>query len=589
MSINIEVGAEYLHNGLPATIKEVAGNSALVTRYGSGQIVKVALCDLQEIPKAEDDDFLPGLTIPEDEWLKASTLANDLREFIKLSKGKTKEAERIARVHHFSSRHIYNLASKFEQAPFTQTLLKGKKGRPTGLRLLGYDRELVVAESIDSYLKEERPSITDLMEEIEMRCSDLDLKPPCRNAVTRRIGIISEEVKVRRRHGKKRAKELCKAAPGHFTADYPLEKVQVDHTLADVILLADTPNREVIGRPWLTLAIDCATRMVVGFYISFDRPNAESVAKCIVQAVSPKEHWLEEYGIPEDWPVQGMWKQIWLDNAMEFRSQALLRGADNNGMFVFYRPVGSPEVGGIIERLIGTMMGKVHLLPGTTKSNVHELGDYEAEKRAVMTLSEFTAWFCEQVVTHYHLTTHRTLGVPPIVAWRRMTAGNEPKAPKDLRRLYSEFLPFKKRKLGRRGVYLNGLQYWSDAFQPYVGEGKQVIVSYDNSNISRVFVRMPDGMVVVAKSVVADMEISRFEWNLRKEHARQIGRAPELTEKRKAGRRRGQLRVEQAKAETRKARRLPRFEVDAPDDILVPTERSIVAALENPEIVLIRS
>jgi hypothetical protein len=32
-----------------------------------------------------------------------------------------------------------------------------------------------------------------------------------------------------------------------------------------------------------------------------------------------------------------------------------------------HRPVRAPHYGGHIERLIGTMMGKVHLLPGTTE------------------------------------------------------------------------------------------------------------------------------------------------------------------------------------------------------------------------------
>ena len=35
----------------------------------------------------------------------------------------------------------------------------------------------------------------------------------------------------------------------------PLELMQIDHTLADVIVV-DEIDREPIGRPWLTLAID---------------------------------------------------------------------------------------------------------------------------------------------------------------------------------------------------------------------------------------------------------------------------------------------------------------------------------------------
>jgi len=39
-----------------------------------------------------------------------------------------------------------------------------------------------------------------------------------------------------------------------------------------------------------------------------------------------------------------------------------------------------------IERLIGTLMGRVHLLPGTTTSNVADRGDYDSAKSAGMNL-----------------------------------------------------------------------------------------------------------------------------------------------------------------------------------------------------------
>ena len=51
-----------------------------------------------------------------------------------------------------------------------------------------------------------------------------------------------------------------------------------------------------------------------------------------------------------------------------------------------HRPPGTPRYGGHVERLIGTMMGAVHLLPGSHFSNIFERGDLDAEAEAVMTL-----------------------------------------------------------------------------------------------------------------------------------------------------------------------------------------------------------
>ncbi len=45
----------------------------------------------------------------------------------------------------------------------------------------------------------------------------------------------------------------------------PLELVQIDHTLVDVVVV-DELARKPIGRPWVTLAINVATRAVLGFH-----------------------------------------------------------------------------------------------------------------------------------------------------------------------------------------------------------------------------------------------------------------------------------------------------------------------------------
>ena len=66
-------------------------------------------------------------------------------------------------------------------------------------------------------------------------------------------------------------------APGNFSAKALLDIVQIDHTQADAFV-GDRWFRRSIGRPWLTLAIDIASRCVVGFYVGMERPNAGTVA-----------------------------------------------------------------------------------------------------------------------------------------------------------------------------------------------------------------------------------------------------------------------------------------------------------------------
>jgi putative transposase len=69
------------------------------------------------------------------------------------------------------------------------------------------------------------------------------------------------------------------------------------------------------------------------------------------------------------WRMFGIPKQVLVDNGPEFHGAALERGWHEYGITLLHRPVARPHYGGHIERLIGTMMGKVHLLPGTTDAS----------------------------------------------------------------------------------------------------------------------------------------------------------------------------------------------------------------------------
>jgi putative transposase len=73
--------------------------------------------------------------------------------------------------------------------------------------------------------------------------------------------------------------------PGHLVADSPLEPVQIDHIQAAIVVV-DELFRQPIGRPWVSVAIDVATRCVVGLYMALERPNAAIVALLLTRGVA---------------------------------------------------------------------------------------------------------------------------------------------------------------------------------------------------------------------------------------------------------------------------------------------------------------
>jgi len=77
--------------------------------------------------------------------------------------------------------------------------------------------------------------------------------------------------------------------PGTFgDAQRPLDVVLIDHTKLDIIVV-DREQRLPIGRPWITLAIDVYSRMVVGFCISLDPPGAMSTGYASRMRCCPKK------------------------------------------------------------------------------------------------------------------------------------------------------------------------------------------------------------------------------------------------------------------------------------------------------------
>jgi putative transposase len=244
---------------------------------------------------------------------------------------------------------------------------------------------LVTAAIEDFYLTRRGPTMSQLMREVERRSAELGLVPPSRKAVTARIRLRDQVEVLRRRHGDAHVRAKLGRIVDRLSIDEPLGVVQVDHTLADVILVSER-ERRALGRPWLTPAIDVATRVVAGFHLSPEAPSSLSIAMVLNHAVLPEDGYLRERGIHLVWPVAGLPERLHLDNAKELRGKALVRGASQYGVELVYRPPAAPHWGGHIERLIGTTMGAPTILPGATGRSAKDRPS-DAEASAAVTMA----------------------------------------------------------------------------------------------------------------------------------------------------------------------------------------------------------
>jgi putative transposase len=436
------------------------------------------------------------LTADDATWREAAAREAVIRPLARKNRLSAFDIANACRTLGVSRARLYVLIDRYRAAPVTSSLAALPPGPEKGSRRLPDEAEAVITEAIRTcYRTRQKPTVSALHTEVRRLSRARGLVAPSWKAIRARIDLVDRRILVHDREGTKAARDRFEPVVGEYRADHALEIVQIDHTLVDLFVV-DAVHRRPIGRPWVTLAIDVASRMVAGFYLGLEAPSSASVALAIHHMVMPKAAWLEALDVTGDWPVSGLPDAIHVDNAREFRGRALTRGAAEYGIALIHRPVATPHYGGHIERLIGTMMGAVHLLPGTTFSNVASRGAYDSEKSATMTLDELERWLALEIIGRYHAETHRGLRQPPSAAWREaMAARKEPlRHPHDADQFFYDFLPFEERSIRRDGVRLFDLRYWDDVLSPWAGRlDRRLRVKYDPRDLSCVFVEGPDG------------------------------------------------------------------------------------------------
>lgn len=190
-----------------------------------------------------------------------------------------------------SAATLYRYLNLFESGGHISVL--GRRGRSDAGKSRQSPELLALMDAViqDKYLKRQQHSVTHTYQELKLRCHKLGLKPPSFNTLSRRIQKIAPQERMRRRRGASKAEKLRSlrgALPG---ADAPWDIIQIDHTQLDIILVTED-GREVAQRPYITVAIDSYSRVVLGYHVSRDAPSYFSAGACLTHAMLPKDDYL---------------------------------------------------------------------------------------------------------------------------------------------------------------------------------------------------------------------------------------------------------------------------------------------------------
>ncbi|MGE5475541.1 MAG: Mu transposase C-terminal domain-containing protein [Bacteroidales bacterium] len=276
----------------------------------------------------------------------------------------------------------------------------------------------------------------------------------------------------------------------------PLEEVEIDHCLLDEHIV-DEVYRIRIGRPWLTLAIDRATAMPLGVYITFAPPSYRSVMMCLRNAMMPKTGLRARYpALMHDWNAHGVMETIYIDNGREFHSQALDDACAELGVNIVYCPARQPWFKGRVERFFGTMgRDLIHKLPGTTFSNPKERGDYDSEGEATLTLRQLEELVHRWLIDVYANSEHRGIKDVPSCKWRDLTRMH-PVRPASYDQLQVLMSQVEYRTISRKGIEFKGLLYNSHdlaALRERANEETRLYkLKIDPENLSYLYVEDPE-------------------------------------------------------------------------------------------------
>jgi putative transposase len=324
------------------------------------------------------------------------------------------------------------------------------------------------------------------------------LAVPSRATIARRQLWLDSRKRYEAKHGKRAAKRMYDQLNKMGEPQYPLERVEIDHTRANLIVIDDEDDLP-LGRFTLTVCIDVATRYILGFYLGFEPPGYYTVMECLYRVILPKTGFREKYGLQHGWQAYGVPATLIVDNGKEFRGNSLDDACFSLGITLIHAPVLMPEFKPFIERYLGTMATMfLRPLPGTTFSNPQRRGDYDSAGEACLYMSEVEKILIKGIVGVYAEKPHRGLGGNiPARRWEAaINAGFIPPLPasaEDVRILLGRVFY---RTINRYGIEFETLRYNTPELSALrvslVRRGEKAKCKFHPGDLSRIYVFDPD-------------------------------------------------------------------------------------------------
>ncbi|NKF24383.1 Mu transposase C-terminal domain-containing protein [Solimonas marina] len=513
-------GQLFEYHGEGVTVLEARGSRALVLIRSIASMVEVEVSALTAVPSPSQNlPHVDPCKLSDGELDRAEALQEALRTAITQNIRGRAELTELGSPLGLKWRQMQRYLYAYLADPTLRALIPASRGRKLGSSVLSQEQLRIISSEIDKAKKTAtHVSLSEIERHIKKKCTLEGVKIPSRSSIARRVRLQGVHLKLRRKHGVSvAADKIARYAKTHQVKGV-LKEVQIDHTPVD-ILVVDSNRQYVLGRPWLTLVVDVCSRSVLGFYLSFDAPSIVSVARALAMSTMPKAGLLSALGLSQfSWNAYGVAELYHTDRAKEFRCEAFKAACRFHGINTVLRPIGKKHWGGHVERLIGTIMGGLHLLPGTTFSNAKLRKKYPSEKHAVITAEDLLRVIvCE--INQYMHTRHSAIGITPQQAFFdgcKDIDGNVV-LPPDIGNpigFMMDFMPSAAATNTAEGLHWRGHRYFSN-FLREVPIGKKITFKVDPQNSGAIYIDYRGEFIRIERQTPATYEDISFECQLR--------------------------------------------------------------------------
>ncbi|WP_151980825.1 Mu transposase C-terminal domain-containing protein [Acinetobacter guerrae] len=268
------------------------------------------------------------------------------------------------------------------------------------------------------------------------------------------------------------AQNNCKASGQKINSEGFLNLVEIDSHQLDLIIL-DDETLEIRCRPWITVAIDIFTRIILGFYISECPPNSFTTLQAMKNMVTT-------FGVPDI---------VIPDNGSEFINNSVLALARELQITLKPSQVKTPDNKPYIERFFRTLAHNfIQKIDGTTFSNRFRVEEYESKKFASLTLPQAKECILNWIDI-YHKSVHSGIKRVPIAKYNDAIKSYRPII---IDEEYADFIcriPYF-RMISNGQIQYENLFYYSHALRTLENKKSRKITIYVNeSDLSKIYVK----------------------------------------------------------------------------------------------------